>query len=46
MTTTLKNQLSGKLVGQWQAEGLRKASGLELRQHHGAQAGGLCGVVT
>ena len=29
-----------------QAEGLHKAVSLDLSQHHGAQAEGLCGVVT
>ena len=27
-----------------QVEGLHKASGLEVRQHHGSQAVGLCGA--
>ena len=32
--------------GQVVVEDHAKASGLDLRQHHGAQAVGLCGVVT
>ena len=32
------------LPGKKQAGGLHKASGLDLRQPHGAQAEGLCGV--